>query len=66
MIFVDFLGWIMKLCYQIAGNYGVAIYSVLSLPDCYRLKISKKLWFECVDYNLTMPKIISSRYRKVD
>ena len=48
------------------GNYGVAIYSVLNLPDCYRLKISKKLWFECVDYNLTMPKIISSRYRKVD
>ena len=25
MIFVDFLGWIMKICYQLVGNYGLAI-----------------------------------------
>lgn len=25
MIFVDFLGWIMKVCYGITGNYGCAI-----------------------------------------
>lgn len=25
MIFVDFLGWIMKICYNIVGNYGAAI-----------------------------------------
>ena len=25
MIFVDFLGWIMKFCYQMVGNFGVAI-----------------------------------------
>lgn len=25
MFFVDFLGWIMKLCYQLVGNYGWAI-----------------------------------------
>ena len=25
MFFVDFLGWIMKLCYNLVGNYGLAI-----------------------------------------
>ena len=25
MFFVDFLGWIMKLCYDLVGNFGVAI-----------------------------------------
>ena len=25
MFFVDFLGWIMKLCYQLVGNFGWAI-----------------------------------------
>lgn len=25
MIFVDFLGWIMKICYNVIGNYGAAI-----------------------------------------
>lgn len=25
MFFVDFLGWIMKLCYDLVGNYGLAI-----------------------------------------
>ena len=25
MFFIDFLGWLMKLAYNIVGNYGVAI-----------------------------------------
>ena len=25
MFFFDFLGWIMKICYSLVGNYGLAI-----------------------------------------
>lgn len=46
------------------GNYGVVIYSVLNLPDCYKLNYDKKLWFKCTSYDLTVPKIISSKYKK--
>ena len=45
------------------GNYGVSQYALLSHPDCY--KISKNVWFECISYDLIVPKIISNKYKKV-
>ena len=44
MIFVDFLGWIMKLCYDIVGNYGVAIILFTFVSKIILLPIS--IWVQ--------------------
>ncbi|MBR2708887.1 membrane protein insertase YidC [Candidatus Saccharibacteria bacterium] len=44
MIFVDFLGWIMKLCYDIVGNYGVAIILFTLVSKIILLPIS--IWVQ--------------------
>ena len=44
MIFVDFLGWIMKLCYNIVGNYGVAIILFTFISKIILLPIS--IWVQ--------------------
>lgn len=44
MIFVDFLGWIMKICYQIVGNYGVAIILFTLVSKIILLPIS--IWVQ--------------------
>ena len=46
------------------GNYGVSKYAILAHPDCYR--IARNLWFECVSYDITVPKIISDKYKVGD
>lgn len=44
MIFVDFLGWIMKLCYDVVGNYGVAIILFTLVSKIILLPIS--IWVQ--------------------
>lgn len=44
MFFVDFLGWIMKLCYNIVGNYGVAIILFTLVSKIILLPIS--IWVQ--------------------
>ena len=44
MIFVDFLGWIMKLCYNLCGNYGVAIILFTLLSKIILLPVS--IWVQ--------------------
>ncbi len=44
MILVDFLGWIMKLCYDIVGNYGVAIILFTLVSKVILLPIS--IWVQ--------------------
>ena len=44
MIFVDFLGWIMKICYNIVGNYGVAIILFTFVSKIILLPIS--IWVQ--------------------
>ena len=44
MIFVDFLGWIMKLCYQLVGNYGWAIILFTLVSKIILLPIS--IWVQ--------------------
>lgn len=44
MIFVDFLGWIMKLCYDIVGNYGAAIILFTLVSKIILLPIS--IWVQ--------------------
>ncbi len=44
MIFIDFLGWIMKLCYDIVGNYGVAIILFTFVSKIILLPIS--IWVQ--------------------
>ena len=44
MIFVDFLGWIMKICYDIVGNYGVAIILFTLVSKIILLPIS--IWVQ--------------------
>ncbi len=44
MIFVDFLGWIMKLCYQLVGNYGWAIILFTLVSKIVLLPIS--IWVQ--------------------
>ena len=44
MIFVDFLGWIMKLCYNIVGNYGAAIILFTLVSKIILLPIS--IWVQ--------------------
>ena len=44
MVFVDFLGWIMKLCYNIVGNYGVAIILFTLVSKVILLPIS--IWVQ--------------------
>ena len=44
MIFVNFLGWIMKLCYDIVGNYGAAIILFTLVSKIILLPIS--IWVQ--------------------
>ena len=44
MILVDFLGWIMKLCYQITGNYGLSIILFTFISKIILLPIS--IWVQ--------------------
>ena len=44
MFFVDFLGWIMKLCYDIVGNYGAAIILFTLVSKIILLPIS--IWVQ--------------------
>lgn len=44
MIFVDFLGWIMKICYDIVGNYGGAIILFTLVSKIILLPIS--IWVQ--------------------
>jgi len=44
MFFVDFLGWIMKLCYQVVGNYGLAIIFFTLISKIILLPIS--IWVQ--------------------
>ena len=44
MFFVDFLGWIMKLCYDIVGNYGTAIILFTLVSKIILLPIS--IWVQ--------------------
>ena len=44
MIFVDFLGWIMKFCYDIVGNYGAAIILFTLISKIILLPIS--IWVQ--------------------
>ena len=44
MFFVDFLGWVMKLCYDIVGNYGVAIILFTFVSKIILLPIS--IWVQ--------------------
>ncbi len=44
MFFVDFLGWIMKLCYNMVGNYGVAIILFTLVSKIILLPIS--IWVQ--------------------
>lgn len=44
MFFVDFLGWIMKLCYNVVGNYGVAIILFTLVSKIVLLPIS--IWVQ--------------------
>lgn len=52
----------MSTTYLQLGNYGVSIFPVCALPDCYHVT-GTKLWFACKDYNTTVPKIISNKYK---
>lgn len=44
MIFVDFLSWIMKLCYDIVGNYGATIILFTLISKIILLPIS--IWVQ--------------------
>ncbi|MBR3115792.1 membrane protein insertase YidC [Candidatus Saccharibacteria bacterium] len=44
MFIVDFLGWIMKLCYNMVGNYGVAIILFTLVSKIILLPIS--IWVQ--------------------
>ena len=44
MFFVDFLGWIMKICYDIVGNYGAAIILFTLVSKIILLPIS--IWVQ--------------------
>lgn len=44
MFFVDFLGWIMKLCYQLVGNFGWAIVLFTLISKIILLPIS--IWVQ--------------------
>ena len=44
MFFVDFLGWFLKLCYQIVPNYGVAIILFTLLSKIILLPVS--IWVQ--------------------
>jgi YidC/Oxa1 family membrane protein insertase len=44
MIFVDFLGWIMKLCYSVVSNYGAAIILFTLISKIILLPIS--IWVQ--------------------
>lgn len=48
--------------YLVDGNYGVAKFAVLSLPNCY--KLSPNMWYRCLSYDTIVPKIISQKYKK--
>ena len=44
MFFVDFLAWIMKICYDIVGNYGAAIILFTLVSKIILLPIS--IWVQ--------------------
>lgn len=44
MFFVDFLGWIMKICYDVVGNYGMAIILFTLVSKIILLPIS--IWVQ--------------------
>ena len=44
MFFVDFLGWIMRLCYQLVGNFGWAIILFTLVSKIILLPIS--IWVQ--------------------
>ncbi|MCR5700025.1 MAG: membrane protein insertase YidC [Candidatus Saccharibacteria bacterium] len=44
MFFVDFLGWIMKICYDVVGNYGMAIILFTLVSKVILLPIS--IWVQ--------------------
>ncbi|MBQ3464740.1 membrane protein insertase YidC [Candidatus Saccharibacteria bacterium] len=44
MFFVDFLGWIMKVCYQMVGNFGLAIVLFTLVSKTILLPIS--IWVQ--------------------
>ncbi len=44
MFFVDFLGWIMKLCYQMVGSFGWAIVIFTLISKIILLPIS--IWVQ--------------------
>ena len=44
MFFIDFLGWIMRLCYDIVGNYGAAIILFTLISKIILLPIS--IWVQ--------------------